>query len=118
MERREFEVLVLQALKSLPPLFRKRLENIEVLVENQPDAKLLHRLGKGRGKILGLYEGIPLKFRGVWYANVLPDRITLFQKEIESLCTTPDEVRELVQKTLFHEIGHYFGLKEDELQNL
>lgn len=116
MKRKAFELLVTVALDGLPWEFRRRLENIEVVVERKPSKEILaERQVKPPNTILGLYHGVPLRNRGTRYANVLPDRITLFQEPIESICRTEKELKEKVQEVVRHEIGHYFGLKEDEL---
>ncbi|MCX8118754.1 MAG: metallopeptidase family protein, partial [Desulfobacterota bacterium] len=68
--------------------------------------------------LLGLYQGIPITQRGVAYGNVLPDKITLFQRPIESVCKTKKEVEEKVAEVILHEVGHYFGLDEERLEEL
>jgi len=109
MEREKFAELVREALDGLPKIFRKKISNIEVVVEEEPVAQ--HGL-------LGLYQGVPFKHRGVWYGNVLPDRITLFKKNIERISRTDDEIKEWVHKVLIHEVGHYFGFSEVDLRRL
>ncbi len=69
-------------------------------------------------QLLGVYQGIPYRRRGPWYANVLPDRILIFQLPIERQCQTEAEVRSLVRKVVVHEVGHYFGLSDEELLRL
>ena len=82
----------------------------------------LPRIGKkkwGRGgELLGLYQGVSKKERGFWYGNVLPDCILIYQKPLERLSATREELRENVRQTVIHEVGHYFGLDEEQLQNL
>ena len=102
MRRWHFDKLVAEALDELPRRFCRRLRNIAVVVESEP----------------GLYQGVPLPQRGLSYGNVLPDRITIFQKPIEAMCRTPDEIKEAVKDTVKHEIGHYFGLDDDQLEEL
>ena len=85
------------------------MKNIEVIVEEEPIAQR---------SLLGLYQGVPFRYRGVWYGNVLPDRITLFKNNIERVSRTEDEIRDWVQKVLIHEIGHYFGFSEADLRQL
>ena len=109
MEREKFAELVREALDSLPPVFSEKMSNIEVVIEEEPIAQ---------ASLLGLYQGVPFKHRGVWYGNVLPDKITLFKKNIERVSRTEEEVREWVQKVLIHEIGHYFGFSEADLHRL
>ncbi len=109
MERQRFAELVREALDDLPPIFRGKMSNIEVVVEEEPIAQ--HSL-------LGLYQGVPFRHRGVWYGNVLPDKITLFKRNIEAVSHTEEEIKDWVQKVLVHEIGHYFGLTEADLRRL
>ena len=109
MERERFAELVREALDDLPPIFRNKMSNVDVVVEEEPIAQKT---------LLGLYQGVPFKHRGVWYGNVLPDKITLFKKNIERVSQTEDEIKEWVRKVLIHEIGHYFGFSEADLQRL
>jgi predicted Zn-dependent protease with MMP-like domain len=114
MDRRRFQQLIVQALRDLPGEFRRRLENVEILVEDWPPPT--RRGGGRRSSLLGLYHGYPLKERGTWYGNVLPDQITIYQGPIERFCRNEAEMREQVREVLLHEIGHYFGLEEEELR--
>ena len=114
-----FEKLVAEALDELPRRFRRRLRNIAVVVESEPPQELLEAMGLWpHGTLLGLYQGVPLTERGFSYGNVLPDRITIFQKPIEAMCHTREEIKEVVKDTVKHEIGHYFGLDDDQLEEL
>lgn len=109
MKREKFEEIVRKALKKLPKIFRKKLENIEIIIEDEPlDKKSL----------LGLYQGVPLKKRGFWYGNVMPDRITLFKNNIELISRSEDDIEEWINKVLIHEIAHYFGFGEEEIRNI
>jgi predicted Zn-dependent protease with MMP-like domain len=69
-------------------------------------------------ELLGLYQGVPVDRRGFYYGNVLPDKITLFQDAIESICKTRKEVEEKVKEVIIHEVGHYFGLNDERLREL
>ena len=69
-------------------------------------------------ELLGLYQGIPLDRRGFYYGNVLPDKITLFQVPIESVCRTKEEIEDKVREVVVHEVGHYFGLDDEKLREL
>ncbi len=116
LPRSEFERLVEQAIAALPERFASHLENVEVVVEDFATPEELESVGIGPGgTLLGLYQGIPQNQRGSWYGNVLPDRIVLYQRPIESMCRDRREVRRQIGITLRHEIGHHFGLREDEL---
>lgn len=117
LSRQEFRRLVSQAIASLPPLVVERLENVEVVVMDRPTREELTMAGiEPPETLFGLYTGTPLTERGSWYGMVLPDKITLYQRAIEEVCRTKRQVREQIRTTLMHEIGHYFGLSEDELE--
>lgn len=119
MHAEDFTQLVAAALDALPWQFRKQLQNIAVLVEEAPSQALLERMGLWPSRtLLGLYQGVPLPERGHAYGNVLPDRITIYQQPIEASCSTLDEVKALVQTTVIHEIGHYFGLDDARIHEL
>jgi predicted Zn-dependent protease with MMP-like domain len=116
LSRTEFEKLVARAVQSLPPKFLERLENVEVVVEDEPTVEDLELAGIERGgTLLGLYHGVPQSERGTWYGNILPDRIVIYQRPTEGAAADRREIREEIRITLMHEIGHYFGLDEDEL---
>jgi predicted Zn-dependent protease with MMP-like domain len=112
MERDRFEELVEQELERLPPVFRERLTNVAVIVEDTPP-----RDPERRGLLLGLFHGIPRTEKSVFF-SAPPDHIYLYQKSIEAVCKTEQEVRRQVRATLLHEIGHYFGLNEQELRDV
>jgi len=116
MERTLFEQYVQEALDTLPPEFARKLENVEIVIEDYPtvDHYRSARVHPGRA-LLGLYQGIPQNRRGNGYVFVLPDKITIFQKPIEWLHQTPEAVKEQVRKTVLHEIGHHFGMTESEI---
>jgi len=114
--RAEFEKLVAQAAESLPEHFLNRLENVDVVVEDEPTAEDLELAGVERGgTLLGLYHGVPQNQRGSWYGNILPDRIVIYQRPIEAVARDRREIRKEIRITLMHEIGHHFGLAEDDL---
>ncbi|MFA5316883.1 MAG: metallopeptidase family protein [Dehalococcoidales bacterium] len=105
MDAESFEKLVIEAADSLPDEFRKKLENIDIVIED----------GKP-GPLLGLYQGVPLSQRMHYYGNVMPDKITIFKNNIESMCRTDDEIREAVRRTVIHEIAHYFGISDEHMK--
>lgn len=119
LSRDEFEKLVSKALGDLPKRFRDRLENIVVVVEEAPSQEIIRQLGlKSPFGLLGLYQGVPLKHRGVHYGNILPDQIVIYQRPIEALVRTRGELLIRIRRTVMHEIGHYFGLAESELREI
>lgn len=114
--RAEFEKLVAQAVESLPEHFLERLDNVDVVVEDKPTEEDLVLAGiKPGGTLFGLYHGVPQSQRGPWYGNILPDRIVIYQRPIEAVARDRREIRKEIRITLMHEIGHHFGLAEDEL---
>ncbi len=119
MTRREFEVLVRDALSAIPRHFRERFDNIEVVVEDAPSQELLAEMGMEPGETLfGLYQGTPLTERAWAHGNALPDRIVIYQRTLEESFADPDEMFEEVCLTLIHEAGHYFGLDEDAIESI
>jgi predicted Zn-dependent protease with MMP-like domain len=116
LRRAEFERLVAQAVESLPPRFLTRLENVDVLVEDEPTEEDLELAGVEPGNtLLGLYHGVPQTQRGSWYGNLLPDRIVIYQRPIEAVARNRREIGKEIRITLMHEIGHHFGLAENDL---
>ena len=119
MEREHFRELVHEAVESLPRELLMRVQNVDIVIEWRPTAQDRHAAGIGPGSaLLGLYHGVPLPDRGENYNLVLPDKISIYQGPIESICRTDDEVREQVRTTVLHEIGHYFGIDDDRLHEL
>jgi predicted Zn-dependent protease with MMP-like domain len=119
VEEKEFEELVKEAVASLPEWFAERLENVQVIIEDEPSGSLLKKMRVGHGStLLGLYEGVPLPGRGFYYGNVLPDRILIFKGPILRMGGSRDEIRARVRDVVIHEIGHYFGLSDEEMRSL
>ena len=119
LTRKEFEKNVVSALKRIPKSLQKKMENIDVVVEDRASQDLLSEMGlQTPFELLGLYQGVPIDRRGFHYGNVLPDKITLFQIPIESICKTREEVEEKVKEVVIHEVGHYFGLNDKKLREL
>lgn len=119
VSREVFRLLVEQAIRTLPPRFLERLENVDVVVEDQPSEEDLQAAGVEPPNILlGLYSGVPLAERGSWYGNVLPDRIILYQRPIQALCRDRRELKRQIREVLMHEIGHHFGFTDEELEEI
>jgi len=111
----EFETLVAQALDEIPPEFQSHLENTVVTIENRPTREQLRDLRVGRGTTLfGLYQGTPLTLRDANFA-ALPDTIILFREPILSACRSRADVVRQVKDTVVHEVGHFFGLADEDL---
>jgi len=119
LSRQTFKRLVEEAIRSLPPPFLARLRNVDVVVEEHPTVQELSAAGvEPSDTLLGLYTGVPLTERGSWYGNVLPDKVTLYQRPIQALCRSRQELRQKVREVLMHEIGHHFGLTDEELEKV
>ena len=107
LSRGRFERLVAKAFASLPEEFQSRLENVAVIIEDEPPEDM--------PDTLGLYEGIPLTERSLDDIS-LPDQITLFKRPIERACRTEEEIETEVRATILHEVGHFFGLDEAQME--
>jgi predicted Zn-dependent protease with MMP-like domain len=117
MTRARFERLVAEALTLIPAAFRRQMQNLAIVVEDEPAPALLEEMEiEPPDSLYGLYRGTPLPERGASFGNALPDMITLFQYPIEDDCEDDDEVRAVIGETLIHEVGHYFGLSEEEIE--
>lgn len=120
MTREEFRALVEEAIDTIPRKFAREVRNLAIVIEDEPSDELLDEMDMDPDEtLLGLYQGTPLNERGWGYGNQLPDRITLFQDTIEDDCDgDEDEVVIAIGETLIHELGHYFGMSEDEIMEI
>ena len=119
MNRERFEWLVARAVATLPEEFITKLDNVVVVVENQPTHAQLAKQGIRHGySLLGLYEGVPLTKRGRNYGLVPPDKITIFQKPIESRCRDDAAITAEIQSVVQHEIAHHFGIDDTRLKEI
>lgn len=120
MDRAAFEVVVEEVLETLPEEFSRHLDNVAVLIEDEASPQLLRSLGMNprRDVLFGLYQGTPLDRRGATHGNALPDTITIYYRPLLRAYTTPAQLWREIRKTVIHEIGHYFGLDEDEIERL
>jgi len=110
--REEFEKIVEQGIKSIPEKFLQKLDNVAVVVEDEPTQAQKNKLGLCPDSTLfGLYEGVPQLKRGTNY-SAIPDKITIFQKPIEAVATDEKDIKEIVKNTVWHEIAHHFGMDE------
>ena len=116
VDRDTFELLVGDALDSLPEDIAAAMDNVEVVVEEEPPIDYLSELGPGR-TLLGLYHGIPLTRRS-YYDRALPDRISIYRGPITRLARTPAAIKEQVRRTVIHEVAHHFGIDDDRLREL
>lgn len=106
MDPSDFDQLVNDAMRVIPPRFRTRLRNVVFVVEQEPP----------RPGLLGLYEGRPLTLRSSFEPVAYPDRITIFQGPHERMARNEAELRQLVEETVWHEVAHYFGMDEQQVR--
>jgi predicted Zn-dependent protease with MMP-like domain len=119
MLEKEFEGLVIEAISELPEYFRQKMENIAIHIEDFPEKGILKKMGiTSPCSLLGLYQGVPITRRGIHYRNVMPDRILIYRKPILNKLNKnsrrPD-IKKEIKRVVLHEIGHYFGLSDEEL---
>ena len=119
MNRAAFERHVADALASIPRRFRDAMQNIAIVVEDEPPQELLQSMGiDPPDTLLGFYQGIPLTERSWGYGNTLPDRVLIFQGPHERVAEDKSDLVVAIGETLIHEIGHYFGLSEEEIEEI
>lgn len=119
MNRDEFRLMVDRALLGIPQDFRDALQNIAIVIEDEPTPDQLAEVGiEPPETLLGLYQGTPLTERHWAHGNTLPDKVTLFQWPIEDASEDEDDLVVAIGETLIHEIGHYFGLSEEEIEHI
>ena len=120
MTREYFRELVEEAIDTIPLKFARQVRNLAIVIEEEPSEELLDEMAiDEEGSLLGLYQGTPLNERGWGYGNTLPDRITLFQGTIEDECDDDEEeIIIAIGETLIHELGHYFGMSEEEIMDI
>jgi predicted Zn-dependent protease with MMP-like domain len=119
MTRQQFTDLVDEALKRIPRRFRAAMKNVAVIVEDEPSLQILQEMEiEPPDSLFGLYQGTPLPERGWAYGNALPDRISIYQQPIVDACDDDEEIRDCVAETVIHEFGHYFGMDEDQIEEI
>ena len=119
MTTAEFEQIVERAFERLPDKFKNAIENVGVVVEQYPSDEIVRSMRlPSKHHLLGLYQGIPLTARGSWYGMtpIIPDRISLYQSNIESVVSSEKAIEDKIVEVLIHEIGHYFGMDEDQIR--
>ena len=119
VSKAEFARYVEQALAELPEPFASHVEQITVEIVDRPTRKQLRSVGLKDDELLfGLYQGVSLPDRSVEHSGVLPDRILIFQEDHELACDNPKELVAEIRTTVLHEIGHHFGMDEDDLDEV
>jgi len=116
MNREKFEKLVMEGVRAIPEKFLEKLDNVDIVIEDEPTPYQLRKLRARKSLIIfGLYEGVPQTKRG-HYGQVLPDKITIFKKPIERIARSESEIKEIVKNTVWHEIAHHFGIDEKRVR--
>jgi len=126
LTRTYFAQIVADVVDSLPNQFRERIHNLVVLVEDRPKLRRKRpHVSPGKAApskrctlLLGVFQGVPATQRSVFDFSVEPNRIILYQKNIEAVCSSDAEIRQEIRQTVLHELGHYFGLNEEELKDV
>jgi predicted Zn-dependent protease with MMP-like domain len=113
----EFEKMVDAGIAAIPKRFLQKLDNVSIVIEDEPTLAQKEKLHLRRGwTLFGLYEGVPQTKRGVYYGSVLPDKITIFRKPIIESARDMEHIKEIVKNTVWHEIAHHFGMNEEEVR--
>ena len=113
LNRKEFEKIIKEGIKAIPEKFLRKLENVAIVIEDEPTPAQKKKLNIHSGwTLFGLYEGVPQLERGANYSAVLPDKITIFQNPIEAGARDGKDIKEIVKNTVWHEIAHHFGMYE------
>ena len=118
MKREQFVKVVGEALDSLPQEFRGGISNVAVLVEDFPPRQPSSQPGQTSQLVLGIFHGVPTTKKSVFNLPTGPDYIVLYQKNIEAICSSEAEIREQIRLTVIHELGHYFGMDEEQLKDV
>jgi predicted Zn-dependent protease with MMP-like domain len=110
----DFNLLVNNAISELPDEFKEKLRNISIFIKDLPDNKK----NENNGMLLGLYEGVPNPYKGAFYTFILPDKITLYKKNIEVIADYKKmRIEDVIKAVLYHEVGHHFGFSEEDLSS-
>jgi predicted Zn-dependent protease with MMP-like domain len=118
MKREHFIKVVEDSLDSLPKEFRSRIKNVAILLEDFPPTQSQPQPGQKRQLLLGIFQGVPATKKSVFDLPTGPAHIVLYQKNIEAVCSSEAEVRHQIRQTLMHELGHYFGMTEEQLRDV
>jgi predicted Zn-dependent protease with MMP-like domain len=119
MTRDEFEDHAQTAYDALPEFFKQKIDNVRIIVEDYPSEKEIQSVHvRSKYHLLGLYQGVPTTYRNTWYGAtpMMPDTIFLYQKNIENVCTSVQEIEKKIRDVLIHEIAHYFGMNEEQVR--
>ncbi|MBU2579970.1 metallopeptidase family protein [Patescibacteria group bacterium] len=119
MRTDDFNKLVEKAILEIPEHIRQKMDNVEIVVEPSASPEQMRDLGlKSANSLFGLYHGVPQTAWGRGFGNILPDKISIFQKPIEKSAKSEKEIIDLVKNTVWHEIAHHFGFSENGIREL
>lgn len=119
MNDAEFEAAVDEALDEIPEEFQSKIENLDIIIEDYPSPEVQKQMDSTQFGLLGLYSGVSKNHRSpTWYSGVLPDRIYLYKKNIESISRDPEDLKHRIKSVVLHEVGHYFGIDDKRLREL
>jgi len=114
-----FDRLVIDAIHELPQNLKDRLSNVSVVVEDKPSSSVLEKLRLVPNTLLmGLFQGVPLNKKSVWHSGTLPEKITIYQKNIEAICRSEEEIKGRIKKVVRHEVAHFVGFTEEEIKGM
>lgn len=119
MTAEEFEHVIIETMEGLPAQFKEGLDNVDIVLEEYPDAETMRLAGvRYREGLLGFYHGVPITSRTQGYGMVAPDKISIYRQPILLYYQTPERIREGIKHTVLHELAHYFGIDDDRLREL
>jgi len=114
-----FDRLVIDAIHELPQNLKDRLSNVSVVVEDKPSSSILGKLKLlPNTMLMGLFQGVPLNKKSVWHAGTLPEKITIYRKNIEAICRSEEEIKRRIKKVVRHEVAHFVGFTEEEIKEM
>lgn len=113
-----FDQLVVDAVNEMPQRLRDRLTNVSIVVEDKPNSHIVEKLRlKSNATLLGLFQGVPLNKKSIWQSATIPERITIFQHNVENICRTDEEIKQKIKEVIRHEVAHFVGFTEEEIRN-
>lgn len=119
LSNKEFDRIVQQAIRRIPEEIRQHLDNMIISVQKRPSKELMREMGLPPGELLlGVFQGVPLVERSVTEPPLYPDTILLFQMPLQEMCSSPAELEEQIEITVVHEVAHYLGFSEEQLNDL
>ena len=114
-----FDRLVVVSVNELPEKIRNYLKDVSIVVEDLPNPFVMEKLKlKSNRVLLGLFQGIPLQSKSIWHSGTLPDKITIYQKNIEAICRSDEEIKNRIKKVVRHEVAHFVGFTEEQIELL